>query len=444
MPSGRRKGLSARAPRRDRRGPGTGALAEWRDDERGVPAGVEALRSHKRALAITLLSLVFWTAWNYARPQCHALADFGCGTYTDHFTHVGLARIFTHAGFEIYQGPRGELGRALTPDEQEALPEDIRGMGGLRTVEGWPPDKPFIATWPTIPSFYPPGDLVMFAPIALAYSFTGMSFTEMNLMTIQLLLVYAHLSLFLMLVVNSRRPAGGAADALAMVVAYFLIMRWTIEGFYDGGWIAPLVIAPLFLLRRAGLQTMALFALALFAHYRALFLLPWGVWGFVDFVRGREWRSWSWQKSGLAAATVVMGGLALATFLISRQAMSEHQMTNAFNPSFDSFQRDSLLTLALVTVPGAVLFVWRRAWLEVATLAWVFLLITQLPETYPWDAVALVPWLVAPALSRSGDDAVVRQVRTATVFLVVLVVFSGSLNALSLDWFRTVVDQLIP
>jgi hypothetical protein len=371
-------------------------------------------------------------------------ADFSCGTFTDHFSHVGLARVFPTVGFEIYEGPRGELGRALTPEEQAALPEDIRTMGGLRTFEGWRADKPFFTTWPTIPSFYPPGDLVMFAPVAAAYSFTGMSFTDMNLATMELLLVYAHVSVFLMLLVNSKRPGGGAADALALVIAYVLIMRSTIEGFYDGGWIAPLVIAPLFLARRAGLQTMTLFTMSVFAHYRGLFLLPWGVQGALDFVRGREWRSWTLQKSALAAATLVMGGLAATTFLITRGAMSAHQMTNIFNPSLDSFHRNDLVALALVTLPAAIVFAKRRAWLELATLVWVVTLITQLPETYSWDSLALVPWLVAPSLSPSRDDPVVRGVRAATVFLIAVVVFSAPISALNLDWFRAVVGQVLP
>lgn len=402
-----------------------------------------ALKAHRRALALTLLSLTFWTAWNYARPSCHMFADFSCGAFTDHFSHVGLARVFPTVGFDIYRGPRGELGRPLTPEEQAALPEDIRTLGGLRTFDGWRTDKPYLSTWPTIPSFYPPGDLVMFAPVAAAYSFTDMSFTDMNLATIELLIVYAHVSVFLMLLVNSRRPGRGAADALALLIAYVLIMRSTIEGFYDGGWIAPLVIAPLFMVRRAGLQTMTLFAASAFAHYRGLFLLPWGVQGAVDFVRGREWRSWTIQKSALAAATVVMGGLAATTFFIAREAMSQHQMTNIFNPSLDSFHRNDLVTLAIVTLPGALVFAKRRAWLELATLVWVVALITQLPETYSWDSLALVPWLVAPSLSPHRDDPVVRGVRTATVFLIAVVVFTAPINALNLDWFRAVVGGLL-
>ncbi|MFN2586619.1 MAG: hypothetical protein ABR613_00685 [Actinomycetota bacterium] len=357
---------------------------------------------------------------------------------------MGLARVFTRVGFDIYDGPRGELGRPLTPEEQAALPEDLRPKGDLRTIDGWPADKPLVITWPTIPSFYPPGDLVMFAPVAAAYSFTGMSFTEMNLATIELLLVYAHVTIFLMLLVNARSPARGATEALPIVLAYFLIIRWTIDGFYDGGWIAPLVVAPLFIVRRAGLQTMTLFALSLFAHYRALFLLPWGVRGLVDFVRGREWGSWSLRKTAMAGTTLVMGGLAAATFLVSREAISQHQMTSIFNPSYASFQRDSLIALGLVTIPGALVFAWRRAWLELLTLLWVVALITQLPETYPWDVLALVPWLVAPALSPSAEDSVVRQVRTATVFLIGVVAFTSPITALNLDWLRVVVDQLIP
>lgn len=390
-------------------------------------------------LAVTLASLTFWTFWNYSRPLCHTYADLSCGAFTDHFSHVALARMFTKAGFEIYQRPRGELGRPLTVEENAALPSDLRDRGALG-VDGWPPDKPYLSSWPQIASFYPPGDLVMFAPIAAAYSWTDMSFTEMNLLTIELLLVYSHVTVFFMLLVATRARRIDATQALAIVVGYFVVMRWTIEGFYDGSWIAPLVLTPLFLARRAGFAAATTFAMSLFAHYRALFLLPWGVRGAVDVLVERQWRQWTWGKTAMTAATLVMGALTTTTFLLAREAMEAHQRTNPFNPSFDAFDKANLVALALVTMPAAAVFVWKRVWLDLITVAWVYGLITQLPELYPWDAVALVPWLVAPALAPGENDPVVRGARAGAALLVMSVVFAYPFD---LQWFRAVVAQLL-
>lgn len=397
------------------------------------------LGPYKRALALTLASLFLWTFWNYGRTLCHPTADLSCGVFTDHFAHVALARMFTSVGFEIYERPRGELGRPLTPEEDAALPEDLKGRGG-RAVQGWPPDKPYLTSWPTIPSFYPPGDLVMFAPVAAAYSFTPMSWTQMNQATIQLLLVYAHLTLFLMLLVNVGRSPADKTDLVAMAVAYFLVVRWTLDGFYDGGWIAPLVLAPAFLARGAGFGAVTAFTAAVFAHYRGLFLLPWGARGALDIVRGRQWRPWTRGKTLATVATLVMGGLAATTFLLARDAMAAHQMTNRFNPSFDAFDLPSVVALGFVTVPAAAFFAWKKAWLDLATVAWVVLLVTQLPETYPWDAVALVPWLVAPSVSPKERDPRVRGARAVTALAVMCVVFGSPLDV---GWFRHAIDQTI-
>lgn len=405
----------------------------------GEQAAARTPLRYQRALAITMVSFALWTFWNVGRAPCHANEDFSCGVFSDHFAHVALARIFPTVGFDIYEGPRGELGRALTPEEDAALPEDLRGKGA-RVVEGWPADKPFLASWPQIASFYPPGDLVMFAPAAALYHYTDLSWTQMNRLTIQLLLVYAHVSVFLMLLVNAGRARPERTDLIALGIAYFLVIRWTIDGFYDGGWIAPLVLAPVFLARGAGFGAVTAFTMSTFAHYRGLFLLPWAARGFLDVVRGRQWRPWTKGKTAATAATVVMGGLTTATFLIAREAMSAHQMTNPFNPAFGSFDPANLIALGLVTVPAALFFAWKRAWLDAVTVSWIVLLITRLPEAHPWDAVALVPWLVAPAVSPKEKEPFVRQVRALTAVLVMSVVFGSPLDA---GWFRHAIDQAI-
>lgn len=394
-----------------------------------------------RALVLTVASLAFWTAWNYVRTPCHVYADLSCGQYTDHFSHVGMARMFTAVGVEIYDRPRGELGRPLTPEEQTALPPDLRPMGGLRTVDGWPPDKPFFTSWPTAASFYPPGDLLMYAPVAAAYSFfDDASFARLNLATIQLLLVYAHVSIFLMLLVNARRSHVDGADVLTMVLAYFLIVRWSLDGFYDGGWIAPLLVAPVFLVARTGFRTVTAVTAAAFAHFRGVFYLPWALRGLADIVRERQWKPWTRGKTAMTVATVVMGGLSLAAFLRLRDLLEVHQMTNVFNPSFDAFHLGSLVTLGLVVVPGAAVFVWRRSWLDVVTVLWIVFVIARLPELRPWDAVALVPWMVAPAVSPSGSDPLTRQVRAATALLIMAVVFGSPVDA---AWLKDSVDDIL-
>lgn len=394
---------------------------------------------HRRALLITLASLTLWSFWNYERELCHPYADLACGVFTDHFSHVGLARVFTSVGTEIYDGPRGELGNELTPEERSALPPDLQPVLEARSIEGWPADKPYVSTWPTIPSFYPPGDMVMFAPVAIIYSFTDMSFTEMNRATIQLLLVYAHVTIFLILALYFGRAQPDGADALALVVAGYLILRWTIEGFYDGGWIAPLILTPVFLARRAALPAVTSFAVAAFTHFRALFYLPWAVQGFVEFLRGKQWHRWDGRKTIMAAATVVMGAASLWVFLSVADLMRDHTLSNTFNMRSDSFDRNHFASLLLVAIPGGMVFVWKRAWSELLMLAWVVVMVTQVPEIPYWDAVALVPWLVAPSWGANADPTA-RRARSVTAVLVMSAVFSMPFDP---GWLRAVTGNVL-
>jgi hypothetical protein len=135
-----------------------------------------------------------------------------------------------------------------------------------------------------------------------------------------------------------------------------------------------------------------------------------------------------------------MGGASLAVFLILRDLLEVHQRTNEFNPAFDAFRPASLLALALVVLPGAAVFVWRRSWLDVAMVVWIVFLVTRLPETRPWDAVALVPWMVAPAVAASGSDSFTRQVRAATALAIMAVVFGSPVDA---GWLKTSVDHIL-
>lgn len=395
---------------------------------------------HKRALTVTLTSLLLWTGWNYGRDLCHPFADLSCGFFTDQFTHVTLTRIFTEVGAEIYLTPRGELAEPMTDAEKAVLPPDVQTFGDPRSVEGWPRDKPFIATWTEIPSFYPPADLLLFAPASAIYSFTDISFTESNRLTIQLLLVYAHVSIYLILVASMARTRTHPERILAIVFAYAMVIHWTLEGFYDGAWIAPLVLTPVFLVKRDPVPALLTFSMGAFAHFRSLFYLPWAAEGAYRFVADHQWRPWTKRKAIALGATGVMGAASLATFLVVLNAMTSHRMTNQFNPRFDVFDLSSLLSLLVILLPGCAVFAYQRVWRELIMLLWVGGLIVMLPEINQWEAIALVPWMLAPVDELDTRGSVVEATRVATVILVIGIVFPQSIQV---EWIHTAIGQLV-
>lgn len=390
-------------------------------------------------LIISLGSFVLWTSWNLARDPCHPNMDLSCGFYTDHFSHMSLTRMFAERGFDIYKTPRGDLGRELTEEEFARLPEDLRTVGGhVRAVDGWSLSKPFTSSWLEIPSFYPPGDLILFAPAAAIYSFTEISFTDANRLLIQLLLLYSHVTIFLMLFLAAKEERG--PPVIALVFSYAVIVHWTLEGFYDGGWIAPLLLVPFFLNRRNGVAALAAFSIAAFMHFRALFYLPWVVIAIWMIFKGEELRKIDGKKISLGAVTLITAAASSGVFFTVRPIMATHRMTSPFNPAADVFDLSSWLVLGIVVLGGLLVFAIWGAWEEVAMLLWVTLLIRLLPEVNIWDSVAFVPWILAPVrVGIANRVRLVRDARAVVAILITIVVFSESLG---LGWLHAAIERV--
>ena len=145
--------------------------------------GVRRQWSAHAALIVTITSLVLWSAWELGRPETHPYGDLSRGSFTDHFSHLTTTRLFPRVGIDIWRKPTRDFGHRLTDAETRELPADIPAKGNNRevfAVDGWPIEKPLVASWTHLPRLHPPGDLMLIAPVALAYSFTSLSFTAAN------------------------------------------------------------------------------------------------------------------------------------------------------------------------------------------------------------------------------------------------------------------------
>jgi hypothetical protein len=114
---------------------------------------------------------------------------------------MSAARAFPLVGDELWRQPASRLFRSLARRELARLPEDARAMGDpdTRHVPGWPADKPYFQSWSNKPRLYPPGDLVLVAPVALAYHHTALSFSGATELLIVLFVFYGHVGLLLAL-----------------------------------------------------------------------------------------------------------------------------------------------------------------------------------------------------------------------------------------------------
>src|SRR5512133_1313254 len=87
--------------------------------------------ARRKALLLTLVSLLGWSLWNGLRKYEHAWGDLSQGKFTDHFSHMNAARVFPNMGLDIWRKPIATKYRTLDYSELAELPEDVRAGGSL-------------------------------------------------------------------------------------------------------------------------------------------------------------------------------------------------------------------------------------------------------------------------------------------------------------------------
>jgi hypothetical protein len=381
-----------------------------------------------------------WAWWTWALQQaCHPYHDLSCGTYTDHFSHMNTARLFTEVGADIWRRPLEENGRPLTDAERAALPRDIAiaNEDAMRTFDGWPSAKPFLSSWSMNPRFHPPGDMLLTAPVALLYGSSDISFSTANLLLILLFILYVHAPIYLIL----RRWDGGHLQAPGLLIAavvYLELIHWALQGFYEGLLVAPLLLCARSLYRRSGTVALFWFSVAALFHFRALFLLPWAIYALYLLVTQREWRVWGRRGQVLASATFVLGLASFVPFVLLWPALTGIEVTAALNPGDPQFQPFKLAPLQVAVVVTVAALASVEAWLDIAVIAWLALMSVVVREAYPWDILTMLAWLLAPiAAGRAASR--VRDARVFAVLCLSVVVFH---NALAPEWFAKVVGGL--
>lgn len=387
-----------------------------------MPAAITAPASRAGALAIA--SFLAFAGWEIFRKAPHPFRDLSNGHYTDHFSHLNSARLLPRVGLGIWRQPLPSLLRPLTLAERDRLPADVRAAawprGEAYFVPGWPADKPMIASWSFNPRFYPPGDALLFAPAALAYHFTPLGFAGANLFVLLLLLAYAHVSLYVAL----RSLEGAPLEAISGLVIFFPLLHWTLEGFYDGALIAPLLVSAQQLRARRGVEALLAFCIAAVMHFRALLFAPWALAAVAQIVRERQWRRWEWRGWTMGTASLALAVATLVPFALLQPWLRNLGYSNQIALAAGPAMRAQVIAFAAV-VCLAAMFLWRaRGPFEVAMLAWIAAMLLSLHQAEQWHCVALLPWLCAPVAAR--DPAPAAQARLWFVICASAMVFRES------------------
>ncbi len=389
----------------------------------------------KRALVLTLISLFIWETWEGFRIFPHPWGDLKCGTYTDHFSHMNAARIFPAVGFDIWRCPIASMLAEVTPEKLKLMPQDIQkggsSTGGVFAVPDWPEGKPLVTSWSNKPRIYPPGDMLMVAPVAVLYHYTGISFETANRLLLMLFLIYAHIALFLffkmMLIPVPGNRTLERLQILTAAIVYIEVIHWTLEGFYDAFVLIPLILCSRALANRRGLSAVEAFCVASVFHFRVFFFAPWFLYGVFLIIIEAQWQRWHIREWLTLLFATVLGVVSLAVFFLLWPTLQQLPVHNPINIASSSKFHLALLPVFLLLsgIFGRVL--WRsRAYLDIAILGWITFMLVMLREAYPWHIIlAVVPWMCAPSSAETTDGATrVRTVRLLFLVTSICIVFS--------------------
>lgn len=391
-----------------------------------------ALLRRPSVLALLLVALSFsaFSARVLTQPHKPPFGGLNGWSFTDHYSHMNAARLMTLCGTCVWKTPVKELYRPLNAEQRQQVDPGLRPymhrISEIFFVPGWAPDKQLMINWSYLPRPYPPGLYLLAAPVALAYHSTGLSFFGASRALVLLFLLVTHVGLYVLLrgALEGRvRP--GEIGLLGGVLIAAEFIHWSLEGFYDGVLLAPLVLCGFYLRERRGLAAVVAFCVAAFFHYRTFFLAPLVLYALYLIVRERQWRQWRGRAWVGVAVAAVLGGASLYTFWLISPWLPRFPETNALK-----WQEGNVLALqvGVACVLAAAVFLYARAWLDVVMLGWFVVMISRVVQTQAWHSLALVFWLALPAWTVLNQRAsLVRDARFLTVWILASGVYGNGM-----------------
>jgi hypothetical protein len=331
---------------------------------------------------------------------------------------MNAARLFPRVGIALWRTPIDRLlpdTRDLRVVQRPELPPDIQAEGIVHEVPGWPADKPYVGGWTHLARPYPPGVLLLVAPIAALYHATPLSFAAACHLLVLLFVFFAHAAF---LVVAQSLPDRARATYVAgALVSYAYTVFWALHGFYDPAAMLPVLLCIGYADARRWFASCIAFCVALFLHYRALFFVPWALWAAYHVARERQWRSWTAREWIAVGGATVAAGTALFTFWVVRPTLGQMPLANPIHPG--DLKPLPIVAFAATFAVAAAIFARARSYFDLAVLGWMTLMLVSIRQTQGWHTLLILPWVFARATSdpvRFGRIAYL-VVLTGAVFL---------------------------
>lgn len=391
-------------------------------------------------------SFLLWTLWVIFLGGPHPLGDLSNGQYTDHLSHLNCSRLFPRVGLDLWRKPIDSMFTGLTAQQREGLPNDINmgssDTGGIFTVPGWPESKPLAVGWSHQPRFYPPGDLLLFGPVALLYSQTSLSTKAANRLAIIICLACAHLSIYFFFdAILANSSSGSGMSLVTLFVICSVSLKWALEGFFDQSAVVPLLLSARALERNRGSDALLAYSVAIFMHYRAFVFFPVAVAGAMVTFRNREWRGWAlfdWIK---LAATAFFCGASLFTFAMVWPWISASPITNPICVEKMFLHPGLIYSFLIVYVAATAALMFADAWFDAFTLGFLALFLITVRDVRQWHMLIPMAWLGFPMIGigtiRSNRFDLILAIRLIVLWFVAASVYDSQLVPI---WLRQLAD----
>jgi len=379
----------------------------------GVLARVVAAVSPGRALiAIVAVSWIVLCSfvWNHGKVPNGGWSPGA----SDHYSHWSSAILFYHRGVAIYRQPLFKI----CPEVAAEGIYTLVAKGDVCNIPERAGKRPLTTNWRQFPRPYPAGWLLWHAPAAILYEHTALSFYTINRLMVMQDLLAAHLAIaalaaLLLLPRPGERRASGtilAVRAFVIALAGQELVRWTLLGYYDAIAVAAAIVGIMRFRDRRDADAALWFAIAMFLHYRALWICAplFGLCALRAF-GDRE------ARRGLIAPGVLLA-LTIGTFLLVRPALRTFPHTNpVFWFHFDRMNPEHW-NLMLPLVLAFAFLIGTRAYLVTLVAVFQLYVVSRTLQVQPWHALSLIP-LIALARVRPGRGGT-GELAASVLFLV--------------------------
>jgi hypothetical protein len=252
-------------------------------------------------------------------------------------------------------------------------------------------------------------------------------------------LIYVHIGLYwIWRLTGVREKSLELPSAVVLLVVYFEMIHWTLEGFYDAIVVAPLVVCAHMLARRQGLSAILAFCFAAFLHYRALFFAPLALWGLWLVLRQRELLQFNRIMMIKVGCSVLLSALTLYPLWLLLPTLHTLPINNQASLMAPKIQAGHALAVVFACVFAAIGCARARSWIDVSISLWFLVMLVTLREAYVWHTTILLAWLCFPAFTppKKNTGQWVFETRVILLLVAANIVFRGHLMP---TWLRALV-----